>query len=800
MFNGSVTKNIHVCMLVALLGVSGCSGKEERIAKHLERAQTYLTANDNEKARVEFKNVLQMDPKNIPALMGQAKVLENLEKWREAASHYQRVNELDGTQVEAKERLARLLFMGGASDDANKIAEEVLSVKSDSVIALTVKGGLQAQKGELDEATMSVNKALSISPGHLDAIMLQASLYTQKKQFDAALRVLEDGLKYNPNNPAILTIMAQINADQGQDDKTVAILQQLLISQPSNLAYRRQLASYHARLDKKDLAEQVLREGVQQSPDDAEPKLMLVDFLLKTNGHEKALQELQNYIAQTKDNAELRLALAKLYEVAGRKDDAGKELTALVHEHDVDPDALKARLHLARLAVADANTDEAKRLVDEVLKENPRDNEGLLFRGKLSLLKNDLPGAIGDLRAVLRDQPNSVEVLSLLGRAHLANKEADLAKEQFDKAVVLSQNSAALRFEIGQILLQAGQMDEAVKHLEAVSRDAAANATVFELLLKAQLVKKDFNAARATAQRVQEIQPQQGVGDYFAGQVDVAEGNHTAAVKRFKAALAKTPGAVEALTALVKSRLALKQEKEAMADVMAVLKADPNHYAAHNILGELYLVQKKPHEATDEFRNALKLNPSIATFYRNLAAAQLQLQDRDGAVKALEEGMRAATHSDSLVVDLAALHEGAGEIEEAINVYNSALDKESKSVVFANNLAMLLVSHKKDAASLERAGKLIENLRGTENPAYLDTIGWVHYSRGEVDQALPVLQQAADAAPGQPLVQYHLGMAQYKKGDVAAAKQNLQSALDRKANFTGRDEASAVLQQMSAGG
>lgn len=69
-------------------------------------------------------------------------------------------------------------------------------------------------------------------------------------------------------------------------------------------------------------------------------------------------------------------------------------------------------------------------------------------------------------------------------------------------------------------------------------------------------------------------------------------------------------------------------------------------------------------------------------------------------------------------------------------------------MVFANNLVMQLVSHKRDAASLERTGKLIENLRGTANPAYLDTIGWVYYSRGELDLTLPVLRQAADVAPG----------------------------------------------------
>jgi predicted Zn-dependent protease len=60
-----------------------------------------------------------------------------------------------------------------------------------------------------------------------------------------------------------------------------------------------------------------------------------------------------------------------------------------------------------------------------------------------------------------------------------------------------------------------------------------------------------------------------------------------------------------------------------------------------------------------------------------------------------------------------------------------------------------------------------------ENPVYLDTMGWVHYSRDEPDQALPVLQQAVVAASGHPLLQYHLAMVQYKKGDLAAARKNL---------------------------
>ena len=49
-----------VTVLLAVSLLTACGGKEERKAKYLERGKAYLAEKNYEKARIEFKNVLQI--------------------------------------------------------------------------------------------------------------------------------------------------------------------------------------------------------------------------------------------------------------------------------------------------------------------------------------------------------------------------------------------------------------------------------------------------------------------------------------------------------------------------------------------------------------------------------------------------------------------------------------------------------------------------------------------------------------------------------------------------------------------
>jgi Tfp pilus assembly protein PilF len=152
------------------------------------------------------------------------------------------------------------------------------------------------------------------------------------------------------------------------------------------------------------------------------------------------------------------------------------------------------------------------------------------------------------------------------------------------------------------------------------------------------------------------------------------------------------------------------------------------------------------------------------------------------------------------VADLASLYERNREFDKAISTYEELVAKRRGFEPAENNLAMLLVTYRKDQKSLDRARQLTEQFANSPNAALLDTHGWVLYRRGQYAEALSVLERASQIAPQALVVRFHLGMVQLKSGQDTQARENLQTALQSKAVFAGADEARAALASIPSKG
>jgi tetratricopeptide (TPR) repeat protein len=111
----------------------------------------------------------------------------------------------------------------------------------------------------------------------------------------------------------------------------------------------------------------------------------------------------------------------------------------------------------------------------------------------------------------------------------------------------------------------------------------------------------------------------------------------------------------------------------------------------------------------------------------------------------------------------------------------------------ANNLAMLLVTYRKDRASLARARDLTSGFATSQIASLLDTYGWVRYRSADYSEALPALQRAAAQRPQSNIIRFHLGMTELALGERARAREDLEAALAGSASFTGADEARTML-------
>jgi tetratricopeptide (TPR) repeat protein len=135
---------------------------------------------------------------------------------------------------------------------------------------------------------------------------------------------------------------------------------------------------------------------------------------------------------------------------------------------------------------------------------------------------------------------------------------------------------------------------------------------------------------------------------------------------------------------------------------------------------------------------------------------------------------RFPAHPD-LLYQKAILLEKAGRTEAAISQLESLYRDRPQDGAIANALGFLLADHNRE---LGRADRLITAaLKGEpDNPAILDSMGWLDYRRGQSREALPLLERAFRLAQDGD-IGAHWGEVLWSMGDKAKAREAWSRAL-----------------------
>ncbi|MCC7463800.1 MAG: tetratricopeptide repeat protein [Gammaproteobacteria bacterium] len=786
-------------LVAAVLVVSACTGAESRKAGFVARGEEHMAAHDWQKARLEFRNALQIDPKDQRVQFLAAQAAERAGEYDEAAGRYRALLEQDRNNLPARTALGRLYAGGGLVAEAIKLAEDGLAAHPDDPGLRAVRGVARAMRGDPAGARQDAEAALARAPTDVNAAVLMASLLQRQGRAEEGLPLLLRASQTSPGDVGLRVIVAQALTAANRAGEAEQQLREIVKLEPNELKHRYRLAQFYLLQKKPDAAEQTLREAIRVAPDSVEAKLTLANLIAAQSSFETGEQGLKALVESDPKNYALQLGLGQFYETHQRPALADDVYAKVARAAGTTTQGLEARNRRAALALAANHSTDASRLIEEVLAANPRDNGALTMRANIALARGDTTNAIADARAVLRDQPNAPALMRTLAAAYAAGNDSVLAEETLRDAIRANPNDIPSRLALADLLMKTGRGEQAQPVADQLVTEQPGDVRSIEAAFRIQVQRRDFQGARKSAQQILELRSDLPAGHFLLGLVDEAEGKLDAALRGFERASALAPGAVEPIAAIARVELARKAGPRALERVNKALTAAPTSSRLLSLKSEILAQGGRYAESADAASQAIARAPAWWVGYHDLARAEVGRGRPEAAVAAYLRGLEATQSAPPLVQQLAALRERMGDTDDAIALYESWLKRDPGSMAASNNLAMLLITHwPTDRGRLDRALEYARRLEQSTQPEFLDTLGWVQYLRGDYAPAVAVLQRAVNAAPGSPGYRTRLGLAQVRAGMREEARVNLQRALSTRGSFPEAAEAKTALQQLLA--
>ncbi|HTU58427.1 MAG TPA: tetratricopeptide repeat protein, partial [Polyangiales bacterium] len=332
--------------------LTGCGGAETRKGEHMQRGQEYFAAQNWEKARVEFRNALQVSPDDPETRFMNARVLEKLDNISDAARMYQSTIDIAPDHAGARAALGRMYVFGGAADRALEVIGPTLAKHPDDPELLTVRAAARIQQKDRAGALEDAEKAHKLAPENENAAAVLASLYQQKGDAKGAIDIIKGTLEKAQGSVDLRQVLASLYASVGEEAESEAELKEIIKLKPDVLRHRVNLALTYVRAKKLDDAEQTLQEAIKAIPSSVDPKLAYVDFLSTQRSPERGMQALQDFITREPKSYQLQFGLGELQMRNKRVDDAVATYNKIIESDKDGVQGLQARLRIAALQVS----------------------------------------------------------------------------------------------------------------------------------------------------------------------------------------------------------------------------------------------------------------------------------------------------------------------------------------------------------------------------------------------------------------------------------------------------------------
>jgi predicted Zn-dependent protease len=773
--------------LTAFLLLSACDSAEERAQGHYESAVELLEAGDVDRAIIELRNVFQLDRLHLPARKLYASMMLERGNLRDAMGSYTLVSEQDPNDLESRIALSRIAADTGNWEEFERNVAHARELDPENPDVRFLSQVLEYRQAVIDgdapkraEVASRIAEFKEVLPGDLllFRVLIEENVFQQR--YSGALEEIDLALAAHPDARDLLQMRLALLAQLGQDDEVERQLTDMIAADPADRESKEALIRWYISRGNPDKAQEILRADAYSADAPTEARVAFVAFVRQIRGDDAAREEVTALLEQGKDTEILRSLRAGLDFDAGRRAEAIAELEDIIATGEPNEITRQVKVSLARMLAMNGDEVAARQRVEEVLAEEPGNVEALKMRA-VSLIEQDRPDdAIVNLRAALDQAPRDPQVMTLMAGAYLRTGSRELAGEMLSLAVEASNNAPDESLRYAAFLIE----DENFAVAEPVLIDALRltpnNVPILVELGRVYLGMEDWARLEQVEGSLRRLETEDttAAADSLRVARLQAQDRSEEALDVLEALIQQQGTNAGAELEIVRTHLRGGDVAAAESFVDGILAENPQNPLMRFLKASIYASSDRSAEAEEIYTAMLAEDPQQETVWRTLYT----LQSRDGrfeeARATLERGLEAIPGAPNLQWALAGEYEREGNVDAAIAIYEDLYERNSDSIIVANNLASLISTYRTDEESLARAWTIARRLRGAERPEFQDTYGWIALRRGEVEDALAHLEPAAAALSNDPLVQFHLGMAYAQTDRRDDAIRQLQRALE----------------------
>jgi tetratricopeptide (TPR) repeat protein len=427
--------------------------------QHMNLGDQYMRTNSFLAAQAQYKSAFSLNPKNARAAMRAAEALWKLHQASGAFEYLQKAIAADPKFISSYVLLSDYKGQRFDFEGATRTLEMALKVNPKSYEVYRGYAQLFLRRADYAAAELYATKSLQLYETDVQSNQMMGKIQLAKKDVIKGMQYTKRAVDLDPTNAEAQVEHAKAKATYEGVKIASEYLNKLIETYPMDLTYRVGLAEILMQDEQYTPAGKVLQQVVAADNTHKDAFLLLGDTQFLSNDLESALA---SYLAAARIDPSDPTGLfraGELYLKAKKPSDAEKQFKLVLQINPLFP---RAYFSLARAHYDLGTGDIALKDLEQEKKMNPKLADPYEFSGDILLASRKYPAATREYQKAVEIRPQGAALYIKLAKAYRGQGSLDAALAMLRLALAKESGVAEIYKEQGAIFETKGMASEAV--------------------------------------------------------------------------------------------------------------------------------------------------------------------------------------------------------------------------------------------------------------------------------------------------------------------------------------------------